>query len=161
MTTVYTILYSSGSRPSVSCDEFGGGRANIKAHYVLKALSNFPYGHHPPMPQENRSGRPASPVKAGKSQSTSLTFKLKRKMEKDIEKIPTYALPYLVNGDASNLTEDEIKQIDEICREQGIELVVPIGDSVEGGTEPYFSSTPLFGKPTEVEDCIIIHREKD
>ena len=56
-------------------------------------------------------------------------------MEKDIEKIPTYALPYLVNGDASNLTEDEIKQIDEICREQGIELVVPIGDSVEGGAE--------------------------
>lgn len=45
-------------------------------------------------------------------------------MEKNIEKIPTYALPYLVNGDASNLTEDEIKQIDEICREQGIELVV-------------------------------------
>lgn len=82
-------------------------------------------------------------------------------MEKDIEKIPTYALPYLVNGDASNLTEDEIKQIDEICREQGIELVVPIGDSVEGGTEPYLSSTPLFGKPTEVEDCIIIHRKKD
>ena len=37
-------------------------------------------------------------------------------MEKDIEKIPTYALPYLVNGDASNLTEDDIKQIDEICR---------------------------------------------
>ena len=76
-------------------------------------------------------------------------------MEKDIEKIPTYALTYLVNGDASNLTEDEIKQIDEICHEQGIELVVPIGDSVEGGTEP------LFGKPTEVEDCIIIHRKKD
>lgn len=82
-------------------------------------------------------------------------------MEKDIEKIPTYALPYLVNGDASNLTEDEIKQIDEICRKQGIELVVPISDSVEGGTEPYFSCTPLFGKPTEVEDCIIIHRKKD
>ena len=82
-------------------------------------------------------------------------------MEKNIEKIPTYALPYLVNGDASNLTEDEIKQIDEICREQGIELVVPIGDSVEGGTEPYFSSPPLIGKPTEVEDCIIIHRKKD
>ena len=82
-------------------------------------------------------------------------------MEKDIEKIPTYALSYLVNGDASNLTEDEIKQIDEICREQGIELVVPISDSVEGGVEPYFISTPLFGKPTEVEDCIIIYRKKD
>ena len=47
-------------------------------------------------------------------------------MEKSIEKIPTYALPYLVNGDASNLNADEIKQIDDICREQGIEVVVPI-----------------------------------
>lgn len=51
-----------------------------------KALSNSPYGHHPPMPQENRSGRPASPVKAGKSQSTSLTFKLKRKWKKTLRK---------------------------------------------------------------------------
>lgn len=53
-------------------------------------------------------------------------------MEKDIEKIPTYALPYLVNGDAGNLTEDEIKLIDEACQEQGIELVVPISGNVEG-----------------------------
>lgn len=35
-TTVYTTLYSSGSRPSVSCGEFGGGRANIKAHSVRR-----------------------------------------------------------------------------------------------------------------------------
>lgn len=82
-------------------------------------------------------------------------------MEKNIEKIPTYALPYLVNGDTGGLTDDEIRQIDEICREQGIELVVPIGDNVEGGAEPYFSSTPMFGKPAEVEDCIIIYKQKD
>lgn len=82
-------------------------------------------------------------------------------MEKDIEKIPTYALPYLVNGDVGDLTDDEIKQIDETCRKLGIELVVPIRDSVEGGAEPYFSNTPMFGKPTEVEDCIIIYQAKD
>ena len=51
-----------------------------------KALPNSPYGHHPPMPQENRSGRPASPVKAGKSHSTSLTFKLKRKWKRTLRK---------------------------------------------------------------------------
>ena len=82
-------------------------------------------------------------------------------MEKSIEKIPTYALPYLVNGDASNLNADEIKQIDYICREQGIEVVVPITESEEGGAEPYFSSVPLFGQPTEVEDCIIIYKNND
>ena len=38
---------SSGGRSSVFCGEFGGGRANIKAHSVLKALPNSPYGHHP------------------------------------------------------------------------------------------------------------------
>ena len=82
-------------------------------------------------------------------------------MEKSIEKIPTYALPYLVNGDASGLTDDEIRQIDGICRKWGIDLVVPITESEEGGTEPYFSNTPLFGLPTEVEDCIIIHRNHE
>lgn len=78
-------------------------------------------------------------------------------MEKSIEKIPTYALPYLVNGDAENLTDEEIRMIDEWCRNQHIELVLPITDSVEGGAEPYFTSTPLFGNPTEVEDCIVIY----
>ena len=82
-------------------------------------------------------------------------------MEKSIEKIPTYALPYLVNGDASNLTDDEIEQIDKTCREQGIEVVIPITESEEGGAQPYFSSVPFFGKPTEVEDCIIIYKHND
>lgn len=82
-------------------------------------------------------------------------------MEKSIEKIPTYALPYLVNGDTGNLTADEIERIDDICRKLGIGLVVPITDSEEGGTEPYFSSVPMFGLPTEVEDCIIIYKDND
>ena len=47
-------------------------------------------------------------------------------MEKSIEKIPTYALPYLVNGDASNLNADEIKQMMADCRGQGPEVVAPI-----------------------------------
>jgi len=82
-------------------------------------------------------------------------------MEKSIEKISAYALPYLVNGDASGLTDDEIRQIDDICRKHGIEVVVPITESEEGGTEPYFSNAPMFGLPTEVEDCIIIYRNND
>lgn len=79
---------------------------------------------------------------------------------KSIEKIPTYALPYLVNGDPTNLTDEEQQEIDDIITEQHIELVVPITDSDEGSLEPYFSSVPFFGLPTEVEDCIIIFHDK-
>ncbi len=78
------------------------------------------------------------------------------KSEKSVERIPTCALPYLVNGDATGLTAEDKKIIDDACRIYGIEVVVPITDSVEGSPQPYFSSSPMFGLPTEVEDCIVI-----
>lgn len=78
-------------------------------------------------------------------------------MERSIERIPTWALPYLVNGDANGLKKSEIKMIDHLLRTQRIELVYPIMDSVEGGTQPYFTTEPLFGQATEVEDCIVIY----
>ena len=43
-------------------------------------------------------------------------------MNKSIEKIPTYALPYLVNGDSTNLTDEEQQEIDNIIREHHIEM---------------------------------------
>lgn len=80
------------------------------------------------------------------------------KTEKSVERIPTYALPYLVNGDRTGLTDEEIRMIDGVCRRNSIELVVPISESVEGGPEPYFSAFPFFGIPAEVEDCVVIMR---
>ena len=79
-------------------------------------------------------------------------------MEKSVEQIPTYALPYLVNGDNTNLNQEEINEIDTILKTRKIEFVCPMSDIVEGGTQPYFSRFPMFGKPTEVEDCIVITR---
>ena len=79
-------------------------------------------------------------------------------MEKSVEQIQTYALPYLVNGDNTNLNQQEINEIDTILKTRKIELVCPMSDSVEGGIQPYFSRFPMFGKPTEVEDCIVITR---
>lgn len=78
-------------------------------------------------------------------------------MERSIERIPTWALSYLVNGDATGLKKSEIKMIDQLLRTQRIELVCPIMDSIECGTQPYFTTEPLFGKATEVEDCIVIY----
>ncbi len=76
--------------------------------------------------------------------------------KKSVERIPTYAIPYLVNGDATGLTTEDKEIIDEAYRKHSIEVVVPITDSVEGSPQPYFSSSPMFGKPAEVEDCIVI-----
>lgn len=46
-------------------------------------------------------------------------------METGVEKVPTYALCYLVNGDATGLTEQEVNEIDRLLREQAVELVCP------------------------------------
>lgn len=78
-------------------------------------------------------------------------------MEKNIEKVPTWALCYLVYGDSTGLTDEEIYMIDKLCQKQRIELVCPITDCVEGGTQPYFTPDPFFGQPTEVEDCVVVY----
>lgn len=52
------------------------------------------------------------------------------------ENFPTWALCYAVNGDADNLTSEEITQIDEAL--QGLELV-----SV--GEQEFFTWLPMFG----------------
>ena len=61
-------------------------------------------------------------------------------MERSIERVPTWALPYMANGDATGLKDKEIKMIDNLLRNRCIELVCPI-----------------FGKATEVEDCIVFY----
>lgn len=76
-------------------------------------------------------------------------------METGIKKVPTYALCYLVNGDATGLTEQEVNEIDRLLREQSVEIVSPPSDEE---WQPYFSSSPWFGKPCEVVDCEIVYR---
>lgn len=79
-------------------------------------------------------------------------------MEKTTEKIPTWSLCYLVNGDASGLTEVEIHTIDRWCKELGVQIVSPCMDD-ECNLQPYFSHYPAFGLPTEVVDCDILYTE--
>jgi hypothetical protein len=77
--------------------------------------------------------------------------------KKSIEKIPTWSLGYIVNGDVTGLTDEEIHMIDKLFHDWRIELISPITENEE--ISSYFSHCPLFGKPTEVEDCIIIFHE--
>lgn len=77
-------------------------------------------------------------------------------METSVEKVPTYALCYLVNGDATGLTEQEINEIDSLLREQSVELVCPPEPDEEW--KPYFSHYPWFGESCEVIDCDVVYR---
>jgi len=73
-------------------------------------------------------------------------------MNRSIEAIPTWALCYIINGDASGLTDEEIRLVDEAMRKNNIEIVSPRYNED-------ISHYPFFGLPTEVEDCDIIYHE--
>lgn len=73
-----------------------------------------------------------------------------------VEKIPTWSIGYIINGDSTGLTEDEIRMIDSWLNEWQVEIVSPITDG-QGNAQPYFSHCPLFGLPAEVEECDIIY----
>lgn len=45
-------------------------------------------------------------------------------MEKSIERIPTWSLGYIINGDAAGLNDDEIKMIDNLFHKQHIKWFV-------------------------------------
>ena len=76
-------------------------------------------------------------------------------MYKTTEKIPTWSLCYLINGDANGLTDEEIRMIDTWLNDWEVQIVSSVTDG-EGNAQPYFSHCPLFGLPTEVEDCDIL-----
>lgn len=67
------------------------------------------------------------------------------------EEIPTYALPYLINGDPTGLDDEDIKNADRFCESfcsKGALIFDPNG-------EPYFSHCPAFGLASDVIDCDI------
>lgn len=74
-------------------------------------------------------------------------------MKQSIEKIPTWAFGYIFNGDMTGLTDEEVRMIDETLKSIGAELVCTPPDEE---AQPYFTRYPLFGLPTEVEDCVVI-----
>ena len=78
--------------------------------------------------------------------------------EVNVEKVPTWALPYMINGDPSDLTDEEIQIIDN-CG------FIPLSECDENGftinneySHPYFSRYPAFGLPCEVEDWIVRYK---
>lgn len=65
---------------------------------------------------------------------------------------------YIINGDTTGLTDEEILMIDKWQSEWNVQVVSPVTDEDEdGNAQPYFSHYPLFGLPAEVEDCEILY----
>jgi hypothetical protein len=75
------------------------------------------------------------------------------------EKIPDYALSYLINGDNSGITSEDIKVIDDYMEEFYNEAESCNGNVVieltEDQEESYFTWSPAFGLACNVYDCNI------
>lgn len=67
------------------------------------------------------------------------------------EKIPTWALDYLINDDAAGLTEKQVKEVDAFCDsfQNGNSLIFDLPDI---DVSEYYTTTPAFGKPADVLD---------
>ena len=73
---------------------------------------------------------------------------------KYIEPIPEWALCYIVNGDATGLTDDEIKMVDEFLELTHYEIITPCDLA-----DPCFRRFPSFGMATTCIDCDCLLRE--
>lgn len=73
------------------------------------------------------------------------------------ERIPTWALCYLINSDPTGLTDEEIEMVDK-WYEQNMVEVVCTASGHEGECNPYFTHYPAFGLPAEVIDCNVLTR---
>lgn len=62
-----------------------------------------------------------------------------------IEKIPTWALCYIINGDPTGLSDEDIKMVDGFMQKWQVEIVSPL--SQDGNAS--FSHYPAFGLPAE------------
>ncbi|MDE6009059.1 MAG: hypothetical protein K2G90_07615 [Muribaculaceae bacterium] len=76
-------------------------------------------------------------------------------MEFMTEPIPTWALCYLINGDSTGLTDDDLAIVDTWYVENKVHDVTTASED-EGYCYPYFSNFPAFGEASEVVDCIVM-----
>ena len=94
-------------------------------------------------------------------ESSSLPKHTVSDMENVVERIPGWALCYIVNGDRDSITDEEIQMVDdfyESYRKGGMEIqgIYPVNDDDEN-FEAYFSHCPAFGLPCDVVDCDVMY----
>lgn len=67
------------------------------------------------------------------------------------ELIPTWAMGYLINGDATGLSDEDLKTVTYWEYETGYSVVCP-----KDNEEPHFTTVPAFGKPCDCYLCEVI-----
>ncbi len=87
-------------------------------------------------------------------------------MEKVVERIPTWALRYIINGDPSGIDVDDIAKVDDFLKSYEkmgchIQIVSPIVEDENAVPQAYFSHYPAFGLPCEVVDCEVLFTKTD
>lgn len=81
---------------------------------------------------------------------------MQKQFETYKERVPSWALGYIVNGDIDGLTDEEIQMINNWLNANDYEIVSPVNDG-----EEYFSNCPAFGLPGGVVDCDCLVRIKN
>lgn len=76
-------------------------------------------------------------------------------MEFTIEKIPVWAVCYLINGTTDNLSDEDKAIIDKWWEQNNVVTGSPATDE-EGSSHPYFSHFPAFGLGSDVIDCNVM-----
>ena len=76
------------------------------------------------------------------------------------EPIPTWALCYIINGDATGLTDEEIVMVDSWVKDSGYEIITPCEDE-KGEFFNSFCSCPAFGAPCDCTECWCMVRENN
>ena len=79
-------------------------------------------------------------------------------MEFTIEKIPVWAVCYLINGTTDNLSDEDKAIIDKWWEQNNVVTVSPATDE-EGSSHPYFSHFPAFVLGTDEIDCNVMMRK--
>ena len=64
------------------------------------------------------------------------------------EKIPTWVINYMWNGDATDLEDEEVNMIEDFLSK----IEYKDFENEDDDPQPYFTHYPAFGKPCEVID---------
>lgn len=77
------------------------------------------------------------------------------------EKVPTWALSYLVNGDYSGITDEDKELVDEFWNKYQnqadiFNCIITLNFPDDIDSDKYFCPFPAFGLACDVVDCTVV-----
>jgi hypothetical protein len=75
------------------------------------------------------------------------------------ERIPEWAMCYIINGDRDTVTDEEIEMINKYLERNNACDVDPKCWNNGEEWDPYFTTVPAFGLACNVVDCYLIYND--